>query len=155
LTELLQGLERWSWSVGIFLVAAILGLVSHYLLFKTVNRLANRKTSALYSSLIRHIRKPSSIIEERDNLRARKIHTQFLIIKKVLIAVIAIITFAGILMSFDRFRYLGTSILASAGLASLIVGFAAESALSNLLAGIQIALTRPFNIDDIVIVEIS
>jgi small-conductance mechanosensitive channel len=56
-------------------------------------------------------------------------------------------------MSFEEFRRLGTGILASAGLAGLVVGLAAQKTLGNLLAGIQIAITQPIRIDDVVVVE--
>jgi small-conductance mechanosensitive channel len=92
-------------------------------------------------------------IEDKDNLEARKIYTQVRIIRKILIFIIAIIAFSAILMSFDRFRRLGTGILASAGIAGVVLGFAAQRALGNLLAGIQIALTQPLRLDDVVIVE--
>ncbi len=92
-------------------------------------------------------------IDARDNLRARKIHTQMGMMKKVITVVIGILGLAIILMSFERFRELGTGLLASAGLAGLIIGFAAQRTLANLLAGIQIAITQPIRIDDVVIVE--
>jgi small-conductance mechanosensitive channel len=92
-------------------------------------------------------------IEDKDNLQARKIYTQVRIIKKILIFIIAVVAFSAILMSFERFRRLGTGILASAGVAGIVLGFAAQRALGNLLAGIQIALTQPFRLDDVVIVE--
>jgi small-conductance mechanosensitive channel len=92
-------------------------------------------------------------IEDKDNLEARKIYTQVRIIRKILIFVIALVTFSAILMSFDRFRRLGTGILASAGIAGVVLGFAAQRTLGNLLAGIQIALTQPLRLDDVVIVE--
>ncbi len=60
---------------------------------------------------------------------------------------------AAILMMFDAVRQLGTSILASAGIAGIILGFAAQKTLGNFLAGIQIALSQPILIDDVVIVE--
>lgn len=92
-------------------------------------------------------------IKDKDNLQARKVYTQFRIIKRILIVVVAIIALSAILMSFERFRQLGTGILASAGLAGLIIGFAAQKTLSNLLAGVQIAITQPIRLDDVVIVE--
>ncbi len=88
-----------------------------------------------------------------DNLRARKIHTQFRVLKRIAIILIMVVALAIILMSFQRVRQLGTTILASAGIAGLIVGFAAQRSLSTLLAGLQIALTQPIRIDDVVIVE--
>jgi len=88
-----------------------------------------------------------------DNLRARAIHTQFGIVRKIAIVVVCVLALAAVLMSFEEFRRLGTGILASAGLAGLVVGFAAQKTLGNLLAGIQIAITQPIRIDDVVVVE--
>ncbi len=56
-------------------------------------------------------------------------------------------------MSFARVRELGTSLIASAGIASVIIGFAAQKSIANLLAGLQIAFTQPIRYDDVVIVE--
>jgi small-conductance mechanosensitive channel len=56
-------------------------------------------------------------------------------------------------MSFEQIRQLGTAILASAGVLGIIIGFAAQRTISTLLAGLQIAITQPFRIDDVVIVE--
>ena len=92
-------------------------------------------------------------IEDKDNLSARKVYTQVRIIKKILIFVILVVAFSTILMSFEKFRRLGTGILASAGVAGVVIGFAAQKTLGNLLAGIQIALAQPLRLDDVVIVE--
>jgi small-conductance mechanosensitive channel len=92
-------------------------------------------------------------IDVADNLQARKIHTQVTVLKKVGLVVIGIFTVASMLMVFDSVRQLGTSILASAGIAGIIVGFAAQRSIATLLAGFQIALTQPIRIDDVVIVE--
>ncbi len=92
-------------------------------------------------------------IDVADNLKARQIRTQLQILKKMAAIVVTILALAVILMSFDKVRQLGTSILASAGIASIIVGLAARQSLATLLAGIQIAFTQPIRIDDVVIVE--
>jgi small-conductance mechanosensitive channel len=92
-------------------------------------------------------------IDVADNLRARRIQTQIRILKKVVVVVVTILALATILMTFDKVRHLGTSILASAGIAGIIVGLAAQRSIATLLAGIQIALTQPIRIDDVVIVE--
>jgi small-conductance mechanosensitive channel len=92
-------------------------------------------------------------IDVEDNLSARKVYTQMDIIRKIVVFVIAVVTLAAVLMNFENFRQIGTSILASAGLAGLIIGFAAQRTIANILAGIQIALTQPIRIDDVVIVE--
>ncbi len=92
-------------------------------------------------------------IDGKDNLRARKIYTQTQTLRKVLAVVIIIVAVALVLMGFDTFREVGTGILASAGLASLVIGFAAQKIFGNFLAGIQIAFTQPIRVDDVVIVE--
>jgi small-conductance mechanosensitive channel len=92
-------------------------------------------------------------IDVSDNLSARKIYTQMDIVRKILIFVIIVISLAIILMNFENFRQIGTSLLASAGLAGLIIGFAAQKTIANVLAGFQIAVTQPIRIDDVVIVE--
>jgi small-conductance mechanosensitive channel len=88
-----------------------------------------------------------------DNLRARKIHTQLQVISKTLYVFIGIFTVASILMLFEEVRHLGTSILASAGVVGVILGFAAQKTIANLFAGFQIALAQPIRMDDVVIVE--
>jgi small-conductance mechanosensitive channel len=88
-----------------------------------------------------------------DNLQARAVHTQVMVLKKVAISAIVIFTVASILMVFESVRQFGASILASAGIAGIIIGFAAQRSISTLLAGFQIAVTQPIRVDDVVIVE--
>ncbi|MHB1015291.1 MAG: mechanosensitive ion channel family protein [Desulfurivibrionaceae bacterium] len=92
-------------------------------------------------------------IKAADNLQARKIYTQVHVISKVVYSVIAIFTIASILMLFQEVRQFGTSILASAGVLGIILGFAAQKTISNLFAGFQVAMTQPIRLDDVVIVE--
>jgi small-conductance mechanosensitive channel len=88
-----------------------------------------------------------------DNLRARKIHTQFRILRQVLTLIIWILAGSAILLQFDGFRNFGRGLLASAGIASIVLGFAAQRTLGNLIAGFQIAITQPIRLDDVVVVE--
>ncbi len=92
-------------------------------------------------------------LDVKDNLKARRISTQLNVIQRVFIVIIVVVTAAAILMTFDKVRQIGFSILASAGIAGIIIGFAAQRSLANLIAGIQIAITQPIRIDDVVIVE--
>lgn len=92
-------------------------------------------------------------IDVADNLTARTIRTQLEVIRRVVGAAIIFIALAAILMTFPNVRQLGTSLLASAGIASLVVGMAARPAFANLIAGLQLALTEPIRLDDVVIVE--
>ncbi|MBN1846460.1 MAG: mechanosensitive ion channel family protein, partial [Sedimentisphaerales bacterium] len=74
-------------------------------------------------------------VEAKDNLQARKIHTQLRVFNRVVFAVVCVLAFALILMTFERIRTLGTSILASAGVIGIIVGFAAQRSIATLIAG--------------------
>ncbi|TYP71667.1 mechanosensitive ion channel family protein [Aquimarina intermedia] len=88
-----------------------------------------------------------------DNLQARKIYTQFNILERIVIFIIILFAIGVALMSFDSIRSVGVSMLTSAGVAGIIIGFSAQKALGTLLAGIQIAFTQPIRMDDVVIVE--
>jgi small-conductance mechanosensitive channel len=92
-------------------------------------------------------------IDASDNLRARKVQTQLQVFKKVVVFIVIVFTLAVVLMNFEKVRQLGTTILASAGVIGIIVGFAAQRTIATLLAGIQIAITQPFRIDDVLVVE--
>ncbi len=92
-------------------------------------------------------------INVKDNLKARAIHTQMKMLVKIIVIVIVIITAASCLMVFDNVRQVGTSILASAGVIGIIIGFAAQRSIATLLAGLQLAVTQPIRIDDVVIVD--
>ncbi|HDR67719.1 MAG TPA: mechanosensitive ion channel [Bacteroidaceae bacterium] len=92
-------------------------------------------------------------IEEKDNLKARRVYTQFRIIERIIIFIVVLIAIAIALMTFERIRNIGVSLFASAGVAGIILGFAAQKMLGNILAGFQIALAQPIRIDDVVIVE--
>lgn len=92
-------------------------------------------------------------LDVADNLQARAVHTQVTVLKRVSVALIVIFTAASMLMVFESVRQFGASILASAGIAGIIIGFAAQRSIATLLAGFQIALTQPIRVDDVVIVE--
>lgn len=85
--------------------------------------------------------------------RARKVETQTRFLVRALNILIVIIGFGAALMTFESVQHMGASLLASAGVGGLILGFAARPVLSNLLAGMQIALTQPFRIDDVLHVQ--
>lgn len=92
-------------------------------------------------------------LDVKDNLKARQITTQLGVIQRVVGVIIFILATSAILMTFEEVRQVGVSILASAGIAGIIIGFAAQRSLGTLIAGIQIAITQPIRIDDVVIIE--
>lgn len=88
-----------------------------------------------------------------DNLRARRVRTKVRMLRRVVTVVVGVVALAVILMTFPSVRRLGLSLFASAGVAGLVVGIAAQPTLSNVVAGLQLALTEPIRLDDVVIVE--
>jgi small-conductance mechanosensitive channel len=92
-------------------------------------------------------------IQKADNLKERKIRTQLQFVRRMAISLIIILTACVILLSFNNLRKLGTGLLTSVGVGGIIIGFAAQKSLGNLLAGFQIAFTQPLRIDDVLVVE--
>jgi len=92
-------------------------------------------------------------IDSPDNLSARRIRTQTQVLQRIFTLTVSIVTASIMLMTFPAVRHVGVSLLASAGLAGLIVGMAARSTLSNLIAGVQVALTQPIRIEDAIVLE--
>jgi small-conductance mechanosensitive channel len=88
-----------------------------------------------------------------ENLLARKHVTQVRVFKRVIDTLIIIIAVSTALMTFESVKQYGVSLFASAGAAGLVVGLAARPLLSNLIAGVQIAITQPIRIEDAVIIE--
>ena len=195
--------------IWLYVVALLVGLTGHFVLFRIVMHLTKRTKVALDNVFVKHCFRPllwivvllvvrvagklSSMEELKsevadhilavalivlvawllirttfvledfvitrfdvgvtDNLRARKIHTQFRVLKRIVIAVVGLLAFGAILMTFERVRQLGTTILASAGVVGIVVGMAAQRTIATFIAGLQIAVTQPIRVDDVVIVE--
>jgi small-conductance mechanosensitive channel len=109
--------------------------------------------------LIRSIRVAQDVVHNKininttNNLRQRQIITQLIYIRRVLVSLIVLLTIGAVLLSFDTLRKIGAGLLTGVGIGGIIVGFAAQRSLANLLAGFQIAFTQPIRIDDEVVVE--
>lgn len=88
-----------------------------------------------------------------DNLKARQATTQIIVLERLITVAIVVVAVAIALMTIPEVRRFGTSLLASAGVAGLVIGFAAQQSLANVLAGIQIAITQPLRIDDAVVID--
>ncbi|WP_395942496.1 mechanosensitive ion channel family protein [Brevundimonas sp.] len=100
---------------------------------------------------VMHLRRYNIAVE--DNLLARKHLTQTRILQRVAKVILFIVTIGLALMTIAGFRQWGVSLLASAGVVGIIAGLALQPILTNMVAGIQIALTQPIRLDDAVIVE--
>ncbi len=92
-------------------------------------------------------------VSKKDNLKERKIRTQIHFIRKLLILIIILLALAAVLLSFESLRKLGAGLLTGVGVGGIIIGFAAQKSLGNLLAGFQIAFTQSIRIDDVLVVE--
>ena len=139
LLPLLKLPQNWAWvaqkGVGILFIVTLSFLVVHGI-------------NAMQSAVLSRQR-----LDLPDNFSARRVYTQVSMIRKIIVVAVVVIATGSVLMLFDPVRQFGTSILASAGIAGIVIGFAAQRILGNVLAGIQIALTQPLLIDDIVVVE--
>lgn len=125
-------LQRWT---GLLLIAAFTWLLS-----RAVDGAARGVMDA----------NPLAVV---DNLAARRIRTQTLVLSRVLQGLVVLVGVSLLLMTFPAVRQVGTSLLASAGVVGLVAGFAARPVLGNLIAGLQIGISQPIRIDDVVIVE--
>lgn len=88
-----------------------------------------------------------------DNLHARRVQTQTKVLARSVMGIILLIGIGAACSTLPVLRQIGTSLLASAGVAGLVVGFAAKPVLGNLLAGLQLALSQPIRLEDVVIVN--
>ncbi len=130
---------------------ALLGAIQHattLLLIISLTWVAVALTSAIGDVIV----KLNPALEDEWK-RARKIETQTRFLVRGLNIVIVLVGVGAALMTFESVSKVGTSLLASAGIGGIIIGFAARPVLSNLLAGMQIALTQPLRIDDVVFVQ--
>jgi small-conductance mechanosensitive channel len=139
LKELFNLGEKASASVNQFITVSIIFCVT-WLLIKAIN-------------LTREVILRQYDLDEKDNLKARKVYTQFRVLERIIIFTLILIATAIALMTFDGIKRIGISLFASAGVAGIIIGFAAQKLLGSILAGFQIALTQPIRIEDVVIVE--
>nr|WP_276977676.1 mechanosensitive ion channel domain-containing protein [Ferrimicrobium acidiphilum] len=92
-------------------------------------------------------------IDAVDNLKARRLQTQIRVFRRIIVVVIALIALAVILFSFPSVRLVGAGVLASAGILTIIAGIAVQPVASNVIAGIQIAVSQPIRLDDVVVIQ--
>lgn len=88
-----------------------------------------------------------------DNLNARRIHTQARVLTRTVVGLVVLVGCGLVLLTLPGVRRIGASLLASAGVMGIIAGYAARPVLGNLIAGLQIGLSQPIRLHDVVIVE--
>lgn len=151
-------------------IQILLALACFYLLFEalSVHFLSNPVLSQVYAIFMilgfgflafRCLRLFASMIlqyyelQTKDNYFARKIHTRLHVIMRMIKAMIIFFVLVSILMTFETIRAQGISLLASAGVVSIIVGFAAQKTMGNFFSGLQIAIAQPMRVEDVVVLE--
>lgn len=92
-------------------------------------------------------------VDVRDNLAARRVHTQVRVVRRVTVAVIAVLALGAMLMTFPAARAAGASVLASAGLVGVVAALAAQTTLGNVFSGLHLAFGDAVRLDDVVVVE--
>lgn len=207
--SILNQWHSWIWAAGTIAAAIVMGLVAHWILFRTLRHATQRRPSILLNSFIKHSRKPSLLFlpffalvavlpaahlpqnadiivqrlaglgliaaigwaatlftgivvdlmaarfraDVRESEASRRVNTQLQMIHRMAAILIFIVTLSVMLMTFPEIKHVGISLLASAGLAGLVIGTAMKGSLSSLIAGVQIAFTQPIRLDDAVVVE--
>ncbi|CAB3750706.1 mechanosensitive ion channel family protein [Paraburkholderia humisilvae] len=128
----------------------IVGLrdVAAFALIAAITWLSVRTAAAIGEAII-----AAHPLDTADNLHARRIHTQARVLARSVMVVIVIVGIGAALMTFPNVRQIGASLLASAGVAGLVAGIAARPVLGNLIAGLQIALSQPIRLDDVVVIQ--
>lgn len=144
----------WTLSIGTTIAPLsdrATGLMRHALLLCFVILLGWMARTALHIWVTVYLRRFK--LDAEDNLLARKHVTQSRIMERVAATGIIALTISAVLMSFPAVRQYGVSLLASAGVAGIVLGLALQPMLKNLFAGLQLAITQPIRIDDALIVE--
>jgi small-conductance mechanosensitive channel len=127
---------------------ALIKLALHIGIVGCMTWLLVRVVNGIVAAILRDHR-----IDVADNLAARQIHTQARVLGRVASGLVILVGASVVLLQFDEVRQLGKTLLASAGILGLVAGIAAKPVFGNLIAGLQIALSQPIRLDDVVIVE--
>ncbi|KAF9430865.1 hypothetical protein BGZ94_003038 [Podila epigama] len=90
----------------------------------------------------------NSNIKNSEPKRAREVETQIIVMTRIVQGMVWMLGLAGIAMTFPNAWQVGVSLLASASVSALLLGFAAKPSIENALASLTIALTQPFLIED-------
>jgi small-conductance mechanosensitive channel len=155
----MRGLSRLAlFILGVFIALPVAPLdydlkrlIARFLLMAIIALIGWSAITALHITADIYLRRYRLDVE--DNLLARKHNTQIRVLLRTVDGLLVIFTLGAALMTFQTVRQYGVSLFASAGVAGIVAGLAARPVLSNLIAGVQLAMTQPIRIEDAVIVE--
>jgi hypothetical protein len=143
-----------AWSVALSTIGlngSTLAALRHVTTLAVIGAAAWLVTSVLF--VVQDLAFAHTRVDVSDNRRARRVRTQIAIMRRLTAVVIAVLAISAMLLTFDRFRAFGTSLLASAGLIGIVAGVASQSSLTNVFAGVQLAFTDALRFDDVVVVD--
>ena len=164
-TQIQSILKNLSTPIGFFIPLLLLSISINYMLISNSTRLQFLKLTEVFLTInfaviligaigiLKDIIAHKYDLNKENNLRERKIRTQLQFLRKFVIVLIVLVTTAIVLLSFESMRKVGAGLLTGVGIGGIIIGFAAQKSLTNLLAGFQIAFTQPIRIDDVLVVE--
>jgi small-conductance mechanosensitive channel len=155
----MRGLSRLAlFILGVFIALPVAPLdydfkrlIARFLLMAIIALIGWSAITALHITADIYLRRYRLDVE--DNLLARKHNTQIRVLLRTVDGLLVIFTLGAALMTFQTVRQYGVSLFASAGVAGIVAGLAARPVLSNLIAGVQLAMTQPIRIEDAVIIE--
>ncbi len=136
---------------AVHLPPVVLGTVSHIIGLCVIGAVA--WLSIALTEVLSDMMAARYNVNVKDNLTARRVLTQVNVMRRIAVVIVSIVALSIMLMTFPEIRNIGAGLFASAGIAGLVIGMAARPTLSNLIAGVQMALTEPIRLDDVVIVE--
>ena len=154
-----QALQAFLPLIFAFLVIPMLGFPEHVVsLFERLTLVLvivfvgidTLRTLRLIEAKIAHRAKIKCGGEERQ---IRVAETQYSVMHRMLYVLVILATIGAALMVFDQVRAFGASLLTSAGILGLVAGVAAQRTLQNVFAGLQLAITQPIALGDVVEVE--
>jgi small-conductance mechanosensitive channel len=155
---LIAVISAWLLAEPIRLAAPVQQILDHALQIALVGALAwlvVRLVRSVSDLIITRAEEEAAEEEDAPNaeLRLRGLRTQVLVLRRVISIIVGILTAALVLVQFEVVRSVGLSLLASAGMAGIVIGLAAQRSIATLLAGIQLSITQPIRLGDTVIVE--
>lgn len=134
------GLSEYKLNISINVIESLLFINGGYLVVKLLN---------VYEDIIYD----RYNLKKGQYLKSRRIRTQVQFLRRIVSIMVTILVVGAVLFSFQPVREYGKTILTSAGVLGIIIGFAAQKSIGNLIAGVQIAFTQPIKIDDVVVLE--
>ena len=93
----------------------------------------------------------AKVRQDSDQGRSRRFETQAQVLRRLTQSIVVVVGIVAIIGTFEVARQAMTTVLASAGVISVIFGLAAQQTLGNVFAGLQLAFTDAIRVGDVVV----